>query len=179
MTHPLPVLATLLLLACHPQPDEATMDSDQPAAEALATRDLDATLDRDRVTVTFAVPKAMPEAVPGKTERIGLYLEGIDAEGAGVYFEVYADLAEGATPSPDSPNYLGTLSSFGPKGEKGTTVGYDVTNLVHTLEAQGRWDGELSLTFVRRGLQPPPGRPALETAPGKPVKIKRVRLVRE
>jgi hypothetical protein len=180
MMQPLPFLATLLLLACQPQPEEAiTMESDQPKAETLATRDIDATLDRDRVTVTFAVPKAVPEAAPGKTERLGLYLEGIDAEGSGVYFEVYAELPEGAAASPDSPHYVGTLSSFGPKGEKGTTVGYDVTRLVRDLQAKGRWDGELALTFVRRGLEPPPGQPEIESAPGKPVKVKRVRLVRE
>lgn len=180
MPQPVPFLATLFLLACQPQPEEATtMESDHPTAQALAAHDLEATLDRDRVTVSFAVPTALPEAAPGKAERLGLVLEGIDAEHTGVYFEVYAELPEGAAASPDSPLYLGTLASFGPKGKEGTTVSYDVTQLVHRLEAEGRWDGDLSLTFVRRGLQPAPGQPALETAPGKPVKIKRVRLVRE
>jgi hypothetical protein len=102
----------------------------------------------------------------------------------GTFFEVYANLPPGAQPKPEGAHYLGTLSSYGPKGGAGTTVGYDVTNLVRTLEAEGAWNGRLTLTFVRRGLLPPPGqqkpelRPRIPEAPAV-TRIRQMRIVRE
>jgi len=100
---------------------------------------------------------------------------------SGAFFEVYANLPRGAKPDPASPYYLGTLSAFGPKGGAGATVGYDIGKLVRALESEGRWDGDLTLTFLRRGLEPPAGQPGLRTAPKETpaMRVKRVRVVRE
>jgi hypothetical protein len=173
------VLTALFLIACTPsnadraagersamKPDNRA--SSQPAGDVLAARNTPITLKEERTTVSMEVP----ESVGGEGGRLGLYLEGLEMEKAGVYFDVYANLPSGAKPDPASPYYVGALSSFGPAGAK---VGFDVTKLVGKLEAEGRWAEDLKLTFVRRGLE------GLESVPEEvpPVRIQRVRIVRE
>jgi hypothetical protein len=144
--------------------------SDPPGTEVLARRDVDLSLEKDRATLAVALPK-LPEG-----KRLGLYLDGVDL-GRGGYYEVYANLPPGTEPQPSGPHYLGTLSSFGPKGGGATRVGYDVTQLMGALRAEGGWNGKMTLTFVRRGLLPPPGKAG--TAPKGEGRITRVTVVRE
>jgi hypothetical protein len=174
---PAALLMFFLLPACRPGSAERMAAEPASGTEVLANQNLDMILDKERTTVEVEVPPAAPEAA-GK--KLGLYLEGVDFGRPGVYFEVYAELPPGAEPEPEGTHYLGTLSSYGPKGQ-GTTVGFDITRLVRELEAQGRWNGKLSLTFVRRGLEPAPGKPKVETAPKKvpSVRVKRMKIVRE
>lgn len=165
-----PLLLTALFLACAPgnadrPAPEAAMTSEAPApGEVLASRDQPVTLG-ERTTVEIEMPAALPESVGG--ERLGLYIEGLDLGKTGAYFDVYANT-----------HHVGTLSSFGPAGAK---VGYDITDLVRKLEGEGRWKGDLQLTFVRRGLEPPAGQPRMETVPedGPPARFQRIRVVRE
>jgi hypothetical protein len=175
---PVAFLTVLFLIACAPEEPSAMESNKQTAAgEVLAARNTPITLKEERTTISMEVPPAMPESVGGEGERLGLYLEGLEMEKAGVYFDVYANLPAGAKPDPASPYYVGALSSFGPKGAK---VGFDVTKLVEKLNAEGRWTGDLKLTFVRRGLEPAPGEPQLEVIEEAPtVRIQRVRIVRE
>jgi tyrosinase len=177
-------LTILFLIACAPgradraaeEPSAMKPENRAAAGEVLAARNTPITLKEERTTISMEVPPAMPESVGGEGERLGLYLEGLEMEKAGVYFDVYANLPAGAKPDPASPYYVGALSSFGPRGAK---VGFDVTKLVEKLEAEGRWTEDLRLTFVRRGLEPAPGE-RLETVEGAPaVRIQRVRIVRE
>lgn len=166
-----PLLLLSFLFACapggadRPALESAAVTSDHPTpGEVLATRDKPVTLG-ERTTVEIEIPPASLESVGGG-ERLGLYIEGLDLGRAGVYFEVYAD-----------SHHLGTLSSFGPAGAR---VGYDITGLVRKLEEEGRWTGDLKLTFIRRGLEPPAGQPRMETAPeGPPARFQRIRVVRE
>jgi hypothetical protein len=192
---PAALLTLLLLFACRPGTAErpagdgasemsaATTPPSQDAkaakSEALATENREIVLDAERVTVTIETPVTLPESVD--QGRLGLNLEGVEFGRPGIYFEVYAGLPPGAEPAPKGPYYLGTLSSFGPKEGPGTQMGFDITKLVRTLEAQKRWTGKLDLTFVRRGLEPPPGQPQIETVleDVPPVRVKRVRIVRE
>lgn len=176
---PTALLTVLFLIACAPgRADRATeepsaMKSENRAGEVLAARATPITLKEERTTVSMAVP----ESLGGEGGRLGLYLEGLEMEKAGVYFDVYANLPPGAKPDPASPYYVGALSSFGPKGAR---VGFDVTKLVEKLETEGRWTGDLKLTFVRRGLEPAPGETRLEVVEDAPaVRIQRVRIVRE
>lgn len=154
------------------------------AAEVLAVRNLDMTLNQERTTVTVEMPAALRDTARNEGRKLGLYLEGVEWGRTGTFFEVYANLPPEVEPKPEGAHYLGTLSSYGPKGGAGTTVGYDVTNLVRTLEAQGAWNGRLTLTFVRRGLLPPPGqqkpelRPRIPEAPAV-TRIRQMRIVRE
>ncbi|HEY9420846.1 MAG TPA: hypothetical protein VIW92_05500, partial [Thermoanaerobaculia bacterium] len=141
-----PLLLTALLIACapgqadRPARESAAMNSETPPpGEVLATRDAPVILEKDRTTVEIEMPPALPESIGG--DRLGLYIEGLDLGKTGAYFDVYAN-----------SHHVGTLSSFGPAGAK---VGYDITGLVRTLEETGNWKGNLQLTFVRRGLEPP------------------------
>lgn len=178
---PVTLLASFFLIACAPgrsdraAEEPSAMESEKQAAagDVLAARNTPIVLEEERTTVSMEVP----ESLGGEGGRLGLYLEGLEMEKAGVYFDVYANLPPGAKPEPASPYYVGALSSFGPKGAK---VGFDVTKLVGKLEAEGRWTGDLKLTFVRRGLEPAPGEPRLEGVEEAPaVRIQRVRIVRE
>jgi hypothetical protein len=187
------LLSVLFLLACRPGTAERPAASAAPAMSAseapppkspqpqvLATSDREITLDQERTTVAVKVPVALPESLGSEGKRLGLYLDGV-AGRSGAFFEVYANLPRGAKPDPASPYYLGTLSAFGPKGGAGATVGYDIGKLVRALESEGRWDGDLTLTFLRRGLEPPAGQPSPRTAPKETpaMRVKRVRIVRE
>ena len=187
------LLPILFLLACRPGTAERPAASGAPAMSAseapppksskpqvLSTSDREITLDKERTTVAVKVPVALPESLGSEGGRLGLYLDGVEGR-SGAFFEVYANLPRGAKPDPASPYYLGTLSAFGPKGGAGATVGYDIGKLVRALESEGRWDGDLTLTFLRRGLEPPAGQPGLRTAPKETpaMRVKRVRIVRE
>jgi hypothetical protein len=189
------LLPIFFLLACRPGTAERPAASDTPAMSAseapppksskpqvLSTSDRGITLDKERTTVAVKVPVALPESLgsEGGGGRLGLYLDGVEGR-SGAFFEVYANLPRGAKPDPASPYYLGTLSAFGPKGGAGATVGYDIGKLVRALESEGRWDGDLTLTFLRRGLEPPAGQPSPRTAPKETpaMRVKRVRVVRE
>lgn len=145
-----------------------------PGPEILASRDLDLPLDKERATVTVDVPPALPGMVEKGGKRLGLYLDGLDL-GRGGYFEVYANLPPGAEVHPQGPHYLGTLSSYGPKGGGSTRVGYDLANLLRAVQAEGSWNGRLTLTFVRRSLQPGQGKTPAKAVP----RVKRVVVVRE
>jgi hypothetical protein len=154
------------------------------AVEVLAVRNLDMTLNQERTTVTVEMPAALRDAAGSDGRKLGLYLEGVEWGRTGTFFEVYANLPPGAEPKPEGAHYLGTLSSYGPKGGAGTTVGYDITILVRTLEAEGKWNGRMTLTFIRRGLLPPPGQEKPELRPRIPesldvTRVRRVRIVRE
>jgi hypothetical protein len=172
---PAALLIFFLLPVCRPG---------HAAVEVLAVRNLDMTLDQERTTVTVEMPAAVRDAAGNEGRKLGLYLEGVEWGRTGTFFEVYANLPEGAAPKPEGPHYLGTLSSYGPKGGAGTTVGYDITHLVRTLESEGTWNGRLALTFVHRGLLPPPGqqkpelRPRIPEAPAV-TRVRRVKIVRE
>jgi hypothetical protein len=147
--------------------------------KTLASSDLNATVEGEVATMELDMPETLPEWAVSKASRLGLVLDGVEFGRPGIYFDVYAGLPPGTEPNPDSLYYLGTLSSFGPGGD-GTQVSYDVTELVKTLQAEGRWDGGVELTFVRRGLKPPDDQPDLETLPKDlgSVRISRVQLIR-
>lgn len=172
---PAALLVFFLLPVCRPA---------QADVEVLAVRNLDVTLNQPRTTVTVAMPAALREAAGNAGRKLGLYLEGVEWGRMGSFFEVYANLPPGAEPKPEGVRYLGTLSSYGPKDGAGTTVGYDITGLVHALEAEGTWNGQMTLTFVRRGLLPPPGQEKPELRPRIPespavTRVRRVKIVRE
>jgi hypothetical protein len=172
---PAAFLIFFLLPACRPG---------HAAAEVLAVRNLEMTLNQERTTVTVEMPAALRDTGGNAGRKLGLYLEGVEWGRSGTSYEVYANLPPGAEPKREGAHYLGTLSSYDPKGGAGGAVSYDVTNLVRTLEAEGTWNGRLTLTFVRRSLLPPPGQEKAELRPRIPeapavTRIRRVKIVRE
>ena len=102
----------------------------------------------------------------------------------GVYYEVYLGLREGETPDPRGPHYAGNLAVFAlkPHGRQGAEAGeqsalsLDVTRAIERLRAAGRLgSGDLSVSFVPRGITPPGGAEAAPTA-APPLSFERVRL---
>jgi hypothetical protein len=114
-----------------------------------------------------------------------LTFEGIRYDrNPGVYYEVYLGLPEGETPDPRSPHYAGNLAVFalkphaGPRAEAGErpALSIDVTRAIRQLREAGRLQsGDLSISFVPRGITPPGGAEAAPTT-APPVSFERVRL---
>jgi hypothetical protein len=143
---------------------------------------------RDRVAAV-----AQAEAVPLE-ERVVVNVEGVqfDEQSPGVIYEVYLNLPEGQRPNFQSDYYVGNIGFFGmgtyDAGEGGhgghpADLSFDVTDTVRVLRERGEWnEGEASVSFVMRGLEPsteedesteafaeqpepqeePPGRPRVE-----------------
>jgi hypothetical protein len=101
----------------------------------------------------------------------------------GVYYEVYLGLREGETPDPHGPHYAGNLAAFAlkPHGRQGAeageqpTLSLDVTRAIERLREAGRLGGDLSVSFVPRGITPPGGAEAAPQA-APPLSFERVRL---
>ncbi len=102
--------------------------------------------------------------------RIVLNLEGIDyKQNPGVSYEVYINLPHGQEPNYQSDYYVGNLGFFALKphvhgghvttasGQPGSKRSFDITRNVRALQARGEWHGQVEVTFVMRGLEPPPG----------------------
>jgi hypothetical protein len=114
-----------------------------------------------------------------------LTFEGIRYDrNPGVYYEVYLGLPEGETPDPRGPHYAGNLAVFALKPHEGQgaeagerpTLSIDVTRAIRRLREAGRLQsGDLSVSFVPRGITPPGG-PEAAPAAAPPVSFERVRL---
>jgi tyrosinase len=151
--------------------------------KAAATR-----LRGTRARVSLEVPAASPQEA-GEEGRLALVLEGVSFGRPGIYYEVYANLPEGAAGDPESPLYIGNLAFFGqvPDAPAGSHVhpdkvdlAYEITGVIEHLREQSGWAGGLDLHFVPRGLEPPEGQAALEAAPAAPeVRFERVKVIRE
>jgi hypothetical protein len=109
---------------------------------------------------------AQAEAVPLE-ERIVLNVEGVQYydQNPGVTYEVYLNLPEGQEPDFQSDYYVGNIGFFGMgtyEAEEGghgghpADLNFDVTDVVRVLRERGEWsDGEATVSFVMRGLEPP------------------------
>jgi tyrosinase len=108
-----------------------------------------------------ARPLALREQVKalGPEKNVYLVLKDVHADAApGVHYDVYLDLPQGATPSLDSPNYVGTINFFGVTmmkdkmaSMKPRTFSLDVTDKVKGLEAHGGLTETPSVTLVPQG----------------------------
>jgi hypothetical protein len=171
----------------------------------LASYEVPFEVEGERFEVSIDAPADLPEreAAAARTTdgplRVGLVFHGVESPRSAGYYDVYAGLPAGADPgraNPKSPYHLGTLAPFGPVSGPDATggaiaapaqVSYDLTDLVKRLDAEGRWDGSLELTFVRRGLEPPKpkGKNARDAEPSTeapadagPIRVDVVRIVR-
>jgi hypothetical protein len=100
-----------------------------------------------------------------------LQLEGLRLLRPGVYYQVYLDLPAGQQPDPKGPHFVGNLSLYGAKpGGAELEHSFDVTGTVRQLARQGRWTGEVSVTFV-------PGNRGETSAAGDFMTLRRIALV--
>jgi hypothetical protein len=104
--------------------------------------------------------------------RVVLSLEGLDVEGQPeLTYEVYLNPPAPEDATPDSIYYVGNIGIFTHKDDGGdghgghagheghglTNIAFDVTDVVHDLRAQNRWDPQNpNLVFVARGVEPLP-----------------------
>jgi hypothetical protein len=134
-----------------------------------------------RTAVALELPPVALERLVTGTGRLGLYLDGVRGATGGAYFEVYGELPEAAEPDPASRHYLGNLTVFSPRDAGSTTLALDASTLRGLLAATAAPPRKLTLTFVRRGLEPPEGRPdpARGQPTSTPITVQGLRLVQE
>ena len=128
-------------------------------------------------TVAVALPNQAKDAVnqlvaaPAETAPMNLNVEGIQLQRhPGLVYEIYLNLPDaGPTTDPNNDHFVGYVTFFGAQHAHGggeqpdtATAGmkhtYDITPVVTALKNSGRWkDDRMTVTFVPRGLLPPPG----------------------
>ncbi|MBV9999514.1 MAG: tyrosinase family protein [Verrucomicrobia bacterium] len=98
-----------------------------------------------------AVKEALLDVPSGKERHLLLELSGIDYQTVpAAAYQVYVNLPEGATPTPDSSNYVGSLALFGIKHagahhSGGHSQSFDVTGIVKDQSTDGK---SLKVTIV-------------------------------
>ena len=139
------------------------------------------------VRVNIAVPgearSRLIDAARGSgNSSLLLNLDDIQFERApGVFYEIYLNLPDGDRADARGPHFAGTLAVFGMKVHHGEgshepikqTV--DLRGSATALQARGKWgEGDVTVTFVPRGLDPPPGRSAVSRTTRNTIKIGKV-----
>ncbi len=155
--------------------DDATPAADvEPRITELGQNRADAaiTLSADPITTVVELEASadatiaalvMGEATPaaGAAPRVVLTLEGLRDRGApAVTYEVYVNLAPGTEPDFRDPAFVGVINLFGLTGhgnhQQASAQSFDVTPAVRSAEERDDREGEIAVTFVARGLVPPP-----------------------
>ena len=159
--------------------------------DVLFDKKVSARLTRQRTQVAVQVPPAQMQGLEDENRRLALIIDGIRFGRPGRYYEVYANLPANAQPNPSGPHYVGNLAIFGQledgssahAGHGGANkalreqaaVGFEITELIERLRGQQGFQGDVTLTFVPRGLesgQAPAGA-------DREVRFERVRIVLE
>src|SRR5262249_47562494 len=105
----------------------------------------------ENVFGAHAAKEALLDVPVGKVRRLLVELEGIDYKTVpAVSYQVYVNLPEGTAPSPESPNYVGSLGLFGIKHAGAHHNGghgqvFDVTDIV---KEQNAAEKSLKVTIV-------------------------------
>ncbi len=97
------------------------------------------------------------KSLDGKS--VYLVLQNVEAAAApGVVYNVYLDLPQGASPSPESPNYVGTINFFGVTmigadmhGMTPRSFSLDVTDKIKALQASGALARTPTVSLVPQG----------------------------
>jgi hypothetical protein len=153
---PLPTLA-VALAACLPATLACAMKTPDDPPALAATSAAETRLGNTPVTVTLPAPSEdKVAAIAAQGGHLRLAIDGLEVLHPGAVYQVYLDLPEGRTPSPQDAHFVGTLSLF---TDPGKTLGirrtYDVTDQVRGLRQRGEWKGPLRVTFVRERLDRP------------------------
>ncbi|HXZ01345.1 MAG TPA: tyrosinase family protein [Stellaceae bacterium] len=104
------------------------------------------------------LPREQVKALP-PNRKVYLVLKNVQAASPpGVHYDLYLDLPQGATPSHDLPNYVGTINFFGVTmmrdkmaAMKPRTFSFDVTEKVKTLQAKGELTATPAVSLVPQG----------------------------
>jgi tyrosinase len=114
------------------------------------------------ITVGISAPQGPLAAAASPVSRAYLRLEDVTAPApAGVTYGVYLDVPDGE-PATDDAHYVGVAAFFGveetrnPDNEHGgMRIAFDITDLYSRLNAEGRWNDQVSVTFVAQYVEPP------------------------
>lgn len=135
-------------------------------AELVGATDQPVDLTGDTSSVTFGVTAptgplgAEAAVVPS---RVLLEIEDVTSpDSPGVTYAVYVNVPDD-NPATDDEHYVGTASFFGIEEQRdpdnehpGMRLGFDITDLHHRLDAEGRWRDQVSVTFVPLYVEPGP-----------------------
>jgi tyrosinase len=132
--------------------------------ELVGASDSAVALRGDTARITFGISAAQgPVAGPTSPgSRAYLRLEDVTAPApAGVTYGVYLNVPDD-DPATDDAHYVGVAAFFGveetlnPDNEHGgMRLAFDITDLYNRLNAEGRWQDQVSVTFVPRYVEPP------------------------
>jgi hypothetical protein len=125
-------------------------------------------LDRPVVAVSFPLPEdansAIARAVSDKSRHVVLNVVGIEyKQNPGAGYEIYLNQPAGVPGDRNSMHYAGVLHFYGLKeaaqaSGQPAEIGFDITEQLRQLMKARQWRaGELTVTFVRSGVRPPPG----------------------
>jgi hypothetical protein len=156
--------------------EEETGTADEPdAAEAAlsATGQYDGILGAEPVTVTIKLPSSIQMRVLARLAAnaprgsILLTIGGLAVDQpSGAAYDIYMNLPEGAASGYTSASYVSALSFFGighhmhlnsigHAASGGTSISYDVTDVVRRLVAMGDWPGDrITVTFTHADAVP-------------------------
>jgi tyrosinase len=151
-----------------PAPVEADMafpPAPHGPPELIGASDSAVALTGEPTSVTFdiAAPAGpLAAAAANPVSRASLRLEDVtSAAPVGVTYRVYLD-APGGAPALDDAHYVGVAAFFGieqttaPDNEHGgMRLAFDITRQYRQLTAEGRWNDQLSVTFVPQRVEPP------------------------
>jgi tyrosinase len=155
------------VVLCDAPPSAAPTTPPAPAKTLVSGPAAQTQLGRTPASVAVAVPKAASDrmlavAGPEAPGQLRLVIEGLRLLRQGVHYGVYLNLPEGATPDPESPNFVGYVAVFShPEHATSVTRSFDINDEVQALRQAGQWSGEVKVTFVP-GHEPD----ALAAAPG-------------
>jgi len=98
-------------------------------------------------------------------------------DSSGMHYEIYANLPATEKPARDSIYYVGNLGLFLSRSAE-TTLRFDLTRSIRAMSDKKAWDGgQLTITFVPRGLLRQENREPLPLRQGVRATIERVSLV--
>ena len=195
----LPVSAVrTLALGTNAEEEEPEVTREGEELGASGPVELGATPATASIDLADAEPERLGLALDRPAEQPGGYvtllIDGIEVEQAPpAPYRIYINMPDAdAGTDPHTPHFVGFLEWFGlehshhPEGPVPPARAFDITSIVHQLQAEGRWDpAEAQLTFVPGVVPPaPPGaevpEESGETAMSAPkITVSQIRIVTE
>jgi tyrosinase len=118
----------------------------------------------DTTSITFGMsaPQGPLAEAATPVSRAYLRLEDVTSPApAGVTYGVYLNVPDDE-PAIDDAHYVGVASFFGIEETRnldnehgGMRLAFDITDLYNRLNAEGRWNDQVSITFVPQYVEPP------------------------
>jgi tyrosinase len=132
--------------------------------ELVGASDSPVALAGDTASITFGIsaPQGPLADAGSRVSRAYLRLEDVTSPApAGVTYGVYLHVPDGE-PATDDAHYVGVAAFFGieetrnPDNEHGgMRIAFDITDLYNRLNAEGRWNDQVNVTFVPHYVEPP------------------------